>query len=129
MSMKVNKRLNGNFVIIELGGYLDFETANQLGEQFAILFRNSNSKVIFDFYELQFVGSSGVSNFVKMLCRFNRIPNKPQYVGVSREFMKLFRAFEADAPFEVRELINADQLILEHTSSNWNPETRSPYRA
>ena len=100
MKTKISDR--GEYMVVEISGYLNFETANPVAQQIERLYANDpQSKVVIDLSGLEFVGSSGISNFVKSLRVFNRSRVKPAYFGVKSEFVRLFRAFEEGSPFDI----------------------------
>jgi len=104
LSMKTKITNQGDLMIVELSGYLDFETAHPIAQSIEVLYKdNKQAKVIIDMSALEFVGSSGLANFVKNLRVFNKLKMKPAYFGVKSEFIKLFRVFEEHHPFEVVE--------------------------
>src|SRR5690606_21091001 len=103
-AMKAKVHQDGEVTVVEISGYLDFESAAPLRHSIDVLYqKNRNAKVVIDLKGLEFVGSSGVSSFVKSLRVFNNMKNKPCYCGVKSEFLRLFRAFEETDPFEVLE--------------------------
>jgi hypothetical protein len=64
-------------------------------------------KVVFNFSKLRFVGSSGISHFIKVLKKLNAAPAKPKLCNLSSEFLKMFKAYQtARNPF----LIFDDEL-------------------
>jgi anti-anti-sigma factor len=90
--------------LLELSGYLDFESSRPVAEQIESVYLNNNqARILIDMSELEFIGSSGISNFVKGLRVFNRFHMRPSYVGVKQEFQKLFKIFEEKNSFEVFE--------------------------
>ena len=100
--MRARIRNEGQFTIVELEGYLNFESALPIQDYINDIYKlNKEARILVDLKSLQFVGSSGVSNFVKGLRVFNRLKMKPFYFGVKPEFIRMFRAFEEDTPFEV----------------------------
>ena len=95
--MKAKVKLVDGFTIVELSGYLDYESAPRIKQSIRGLFSdNAQAQVLIDIKDLQFVGSTGVSTFVKDMKAFNTLKMKPFYYGVKSEFLKLFRAFEDD---------------------------------
>jgi anti-anti-sigma factor len=101
-SMKSRISRQGELTVVELSGYLSFESAGPIRESIEQIFKqNSDAQVLINLEQLEFIGSSGVSTFVKSLKNFNGLKMKPMYYGVKSEFMRLFRAFEEDKPFEV----------------------------
>ncbi len=100
--MKTKIVHQGDLTIVELSGYLDFETAHPVAQSIQSLYTtNTGAKVLIDMSGLEFVGSSGIASFVKNLRVFNKLKMKPAYFGVKSEFLKLFRVFEEQQPFEV----------------------------
>ncbi len=106
--MKTAIKNDGEFTILEISGYLDFENCRPIAESIGELYaKNQGSKVLVDLASLEFVGSSGISSFVKSLKIFNKMKIKPVYFGVKSEFIKLFRLFEGAEPFEITETVDA----------------------
>ena len=102
--MKVKTSSHSNVTVVEISGYLDFGSAAPIAEQIESIYRtNESAQVIIDMSDLEFVGSSGISNFVKGLRSFNKLHMRPSYCGVKEEFKKLFRIFEEKNSFEVFE--------------------------
>ena len=110
--MKTSIRKSGNSVIISLGGILNYETTDSLKDNLAKLSsEHTNSQVIFDLGELQFVGSSGISSFVQTLRDFNlRLNSKPVYTNVKSEFMRIMSAFDETGSFEFNHEVDLDSL-------------------
>ena len=101
-SMKTRILKAADVTLIELSGYLDFENANPIAKSIEDLYKgDQNAKIVIDLTKLEFVGSSGISSFVKSLRSFNRLRMKPAYCGMKSEFVRLFRAFEEAAPFDI----------------------------
>ncbi|MEQ1876194.1 MAG: STAS domain-containing protein, partial [Bdellovibrionia bacterium] len=89
MKAEINKQ--GDISIISLKGHLDFETAEPFRRAF--LDRLSDEKVVFNFQELSFVGSSGITLFFDLLREFaSRRTVKPKFCGMGSEFRKIFAA-------------------------------------
>ncbi len=100
--MKVKMSSQENVTVVELSGYLDFGSARPIADHLESIYRaNETAKVVIDMSELEFVGSSGISNFVKGLRAFNKLHMRPSYCGVKTEFKKLFKIFEDKNNFEV----------------------------
>src|SRR5690606_29198784 len=101
---KTRISVQGDFTVVELSGYLDFEAANPIAHTIDGIYKeNKQAKVVINMTGLEFVGSSGISSFVKNLRVFNKLKMKPAYCGVKSEFVRLFRVFEEQHPFEVSE--------------------------
>ena len=88
--------------MIQLSGCLDFETAQPFRDDLATILRSSkNTQVVFDFSELSFVGSCGITAFVQALREFNnRAPTRPRYINVQSEFRRIISAFDANQSFD-----------------------------
>jgi anti-sigma B factor antagonist len=106
--MKTALKVDGEFTILEISGYLDFENSRPIAESIGELYaKNQGSKILIDLEALEFVGSSGISTFVKSIKIFNKMKIKPVYFGVKSEFIKLFRLFEGAEPFEITDSFDA----------------------
>ena len=105
--MIMRAKQDGNVIVFELEGHLDFETTQQFEETCASFIRNSSNesqtpRVIFNMEKLKFVGSSGINQFIKVLKDFNALDQKPRLCRLSSEFQKIFRAYETSRnPFEI----------------------------
>lgn len=112
--MKTHIRKSGDTVVVSIDGKIDYETQVPLKDELMKLARqtsnsNTNSgtdstptKVIFNLKNLEFVGSSGISNLVQTLKDFNhRAAVKPRYCHVRSEFQKVIKAFDEESLFEI----------------------------
>jgi len=87
-------------IIVSFEGHLSFSHTTKLKETLQELYeRKKNKKVAFNFEKLEFVGSSGIKPFIKMLKEFNKETQKPRFYGLSTEYQRLFKAFEGRNPF------------------------------
>ena len=101
-NLKTRISVQGEVTIVELSGYLDFENANPLAESIGAIYKAEPlARVVINLRGLEFVGSSGISSFVKTLRSYNTCKVKPSYVNVKSEFQRLFRLFEEEEPFEI----------------------------
>jgi anti-anti-sigma factor len=104
--MKTQVKKIGDTLIVSMNGKLDFETSMPLREDLSKIIRetrtdSSPKKIIFNLEKLDFVGSSGISNFVQTLREFNQAaPIKPRYCNVKSEFQKVIKAFDESDAFE-----------------------------
>jgi anti-anti-sigma factor len=103
--MKTKIQKNGDQVTIQLSGCLNFETALPFKENLdSLLLGSDETQVIFDFSNLSFVGSCGITGFVQTLRDFNgRAQRKPLYRNVQSEFKRIISAFDASNSFEFGE--------------------------
>lgn len=106
--MKTQIKKTGDCVIINFEGNLDFESAEPLKENLSRILSatktDSAAKIIFDLENLEFVGSSGISNFVQTLKEFNHKTNeKPRYCNVKSEFKRIIKAFDEDQVFMIHD--------------------------
>ena len=94
---------DGNIIILELEGNLDFETTLQFREKCRDLIKKTNTqRVVFNMEKLKFVGSSGINQFIKILKECNTRKEKPKLCHVSSEFSKMFRAYQTTRnPFQI----------------------------
>src|SRR4051812_23182949 len=103
--MIMRAKQEGDLIVFELEGHLDFETTQQFEETCnALIAKNKSSRVIFNMEKLKFVGSSGINQFIKVLKDFNGLDRKPRLCRLSSEFQKIFRAYQTSRnPFEIHE--------------------------
>jgi len=101
--MIMRAKNQGNVVVFELEGHLDFETTQQLEDTCVnVLRKNESQRIVFNMEKLKFVGSSGINQFIKVLKEFNTLPEKPKLCRVSSEFAMMFKAYQtARNPFEI----------------------------
>lgn len=107
MAMKTNFKKQGDTLIVSMDGKLDVEAHEPLKADLQKLMRQqaqqdaSPKKIIFNLENLEFVGSSGISNFIQTLREFNvRAPEKPRYCNVKSEFRRVMQAFDENDSFE-----------------------------
>lgn len=102
--MIMRAKQEGDVLIFELEGHLDFETTQQFQETCASLVeKHGCRRLVFDFGKLKFVGSSGINQFISALKAFNtNKQEKPKLVRVSPEFDRLIKAYQTTRnPFEI----------------------------
>ncbi|MEO5667764.1 MAG: STAS domain-containing protein [Bdellovibrionota bacterium] len=102
--MKTQIKVQDDCTHIELSGYIDFEAMRPLAQNIEQIYKqNSGARVVINLRGLSFVGSSGISSFVKTLKVFNRLSVKPSYCGLKSEFQRMFRLFEDTDVFDICE--------------------------
>lgn len=109
--MKTQIKKDGDTVVVSIDGKIDHETQVPLKDELQKLSRQAArpnktdtvaTKVIFNLKNLEFVGSSGISNLVQTLKDFNtRAEIKPRYCHVRSEFQKIIKAFDEEQGFEI----------------------------
>ncbi len=101
--MKIQTRRQGDITVVDLEGHLDFEATRVFQETAWDLLQDArSSQVIFNLAKLRFVGSSGISQFIKAVKKLNTAPAKPKLCNLSSEFTKMFRALQtARNPFQI----------------------------
>ncbi|MGE4233270.1 MAG: STAS domain-containing protein [Bacteriovoracia bacterium] len=104
MKTLIQKTQDG--LVISLQGKLDFETTDTFKLDLErILDVGSESQLIFDFSDLQFVGSSGIIPFIQLLKDFNKkTERKPVYMNVRSEFRKMITASDTEGSFAFDDL-------------------------
>ena len=87
MQARINR--HGEIVVVYLSGRVDVETAEPFRE--ACLNQLISHKVVFDFKQLSFVGSSGLLPFLETIQEFaGRNANGFKFCGVGSEFRRVF---------------------------------------
>src|SRR4029078_11931911 len=99
--MKTQIKKEGDTIVVSMDGWLDFEAQAPLREDLAKLTKQVSTdslprKIIFNFENLEFVGSSSISSFIQTLMEFNQVSLiKPRYCNVKSEFQQIIQAFDA----------------------------------
>ena len=92
-----------------MDGNLDYEMQDPLRENLEEVLADSQKdsvpkKIIFDMKGLEFVGSSGITNFIQTLKDINdKAIVKPTYTNVKSEFKRMIRAFDDSQGFQIDE--------------------------
>ncbi len=110
--MIMRAKQNGKVVVFELEGHLEFETTVRFQDACKnILAKQPDSRLVFDFKKLKFVGSSGINHFITTMKQLLLLSPTPKMIHVSTEFDKIFNAYRtAKYPFVVHE--NMDQALI-----------------
>lgn len=94
--MQAKVTTQGDWVIVHLIGRLDVETAGPFRQ--VCLSQLTDKKVIFNFRNLSFVGSSGILPFLETMQDFMRINRQGmRFCGVGSEFRKVLAATSLNA--------------------------------
>lgn len=90
--MQARIEREGEIVVVHLSGRIDIETSDPFRE--ACLSHLKETKVIFDFTNLSFVGSTGLMPFIGTIQDFSNSNSKGvKLSGLGSEFRKLFSSF------------------------------------
>lgn len=108
--MILRAKNDGELLILELEGQLDFETTLQFHETCTSLIqKKASQKVVFNLEKLKFVGSSGINHFIRIMKDFNSpkfYKPKPKLCHLSSEFVRIFRAYQPSRnPFDIFETL------------------------
>jgi anti-anti-sigma factor len=93
-------------IIISIDGKVDYETHDEVCRIInSTISKNKenpgNRNVILNFKNLEFVGSSGITQFVQSLKSIQQNTDViPKYCGVRSEFKKIMKAFDAATDFD-----------------------------
>lgn len=104
--MKSQIKKIGDTIVVSVGGKLDYETQEPFKENLKKIAANSKTdstptKVIFDMEGLEFVGSSGITQFIQTLKEFGtKTDQKARIMKASNEFKKVMKAFDEEQTFE-----------------------------
>ena len=89
--MEAKFAVRGEVLVVELNGRLDFESAVPFRR--TCLEKLTSEKVVFDLRGLSFVGSLGLTDFVRTLDDLSKQSSTGvKFCGVSTEFRRLFEA-------------------------------------
>jgi anti-anti-sigma factor len=103
MSLRASLTNQGEVTVIALEGKLDFENQDMLRESIMNLTRQGK-KVVVDMEGLSFVGSSGITHFIRSLYELQeRGMNVPQLCNVRSEFRKIISAYDNSGDFAIHD--------------------------
>jgi len=104
--MKARIKNTRESIIISLDGKVDYETQDEVCNLInRTLSQNKTDqvakKIILNLQDLEFVGSSGITQFVQSLKAIHTQSDVvPKYCGVRSEFKKIMKAFDATNEFD-----------------------------
>jgi anti-anti-sigma factor len=93
-------------IVISIDGKIDYETQDAVAAFIgSTIERNQRDhaakEIILNFANLEFVGSSGITQFVQSLKNIhNETEFTPKYCGVKSEFQKIIKAFDEGNEFD-----------------------------
>lgn len=101
MSLRASLLNQGEITVIALEGKLDFENQDALRESILNLAKQGK-KVVVDMEGLSFVGSSGITLFIRSLYELQeRGMNVPHLCNVKSEFRKIISAYDINREFNI----------------------------
>jgi anti-anti-sigma factor len=104
--MKARIKNNADAIILYFDGKVDYESQNQVCNTLQNTIEKNKTdatpkKIIVSFENLEFVGSSGITQFVQSLKAIHADTDViPKYCGVRSEFQKIMQAFDSEHEFE-----------------------------
>jgi anti-anti-sigma factor len=104
--MKARTKTSEDSIVLYIDGKIDYETQDEVCSFInKTIERNKKDetpkKVVMNFKNLDFVGSSGITQFVQSLKQIHTDTHvTPKYCGVRSEFQKIMKAFDAENEFE-----------------------------
>jgi anti-anti-sigma factor len=106
--MKARIKNTNESIIISLDGKVDYESQDEVCNLInRTVSQNQNrtdqaaKKIILNLRELEFVGSSGITQFVQSLKAIHQQTDiVPKYCGVRSEFRKIMKAFDETNEFD-----------------------------
>jgi len=119
--MKAKIKKVGDTIVVSVDGKLDYETQEPFKEDLKKITKSKAGtdstpmQVIFNMKKLEFVGSSGISQFIQTLKDFgNQNEEKTTIVHASSEFKKVMRAFDDEAIFEFHDNDDIAKKAIDH---------------
>ena len=103
--MKAKISSQDDSIVISIDGKIDYETQDAVAAFIGSTIERNNrdhsaKDIILNFENLEFVGSSGITQFVQSLKNIhNETDFTPKYCGVRSEFQKIIKAFDEGNEF------------------------------
>lgn len=125
---KISTDVNGN-IIIQMEGGFDYEYSLPLTKELKRLaVKNTNKQITIDLDAMDFVGSSGIGEFIatiKDLQHHNN--NRFVLVNVNSEFQKVFRLYNLDDSFKLSsEVVMAIEEAFDNDDTDLSAITGKP---
>lgn len=108
--MKARIKSSGNTIVLYLDGKIDYETQDDVCQVISRTLAKNNGKpgtdsvaknIVVNFQGLEFVGSTGITQFVQSLKAIHSETDvTPKYCGVRSEFQKIMKAFDEGNEFD-----------------------------
>lgn len=111
-AMKSQIKKVGESIVVQVDGKLDYETQDAFKESLRELASKKKSaktdatptEIIFNMEKLEFVGSSGITQYIQTLKDFaQKTDQKAKILNASSEFKKVMKAFDDEHIFEFNE--------------------------
>ncbi len=97
--MKIDINTNSDAVVMSFAGFLDFESVGQFSEAMSRL--ELSKKLVFDFRDLEFVGSSGITSFIDTIDKFyQKHEGQIRLAGVGSDFKKIIERYDCSRSIE-----------------------------
>ena len=94
MKVEIDRDAFGN-IIVRMKGDMSYENAAPLRNEIqSLLSKNPSASVTINMQNVDFVGASGIGQFVKTLKTVNRDQTKVRLSNVRSEFIKVFRIYD-----------------------------------
>ena len=99
MNIKVTKE--GKKSIMFLSGSIDIPGAENLKKSLTELLESDTGEVVFDFKEVNFIGSSGIGKLLIFYKNFTAKGGNITITNLNKEIKALFRAIKLDKLFNI----------------------------
>lgn len=97
--MKIDVNANSESVVMSFTGFLDFESVGQFSEVMNKL--SLSKKLVFDFKDLEFVGSSGITSFIDTIDKiYQKHEGQIKLAGVGSDFRKIIEGYNCSKSIE-----------------------------
>ncbi|MBP9673456.1 MAG: anti-sigma factor antagonist [Bacteriovoracaceae bacterium] len=110
--------IHGN-IVVQMRGGLDYDTSIPLRKELKVLLNaNPYSKVTVDMEMVEFVGSSGIGQFVDTICSINSENDSARLTlsNVKNEFLRVFKLYAQGNSQDIEKYIESFDMENDHTS-------------
>ncbi|MCI0471000.1 MAG: STAS domain-containing protein [Candidatus Aminicenantes bacterium] len=99
--MNIKVTTEGNKTIMFLSGSIDIPGAETLKKSLTQILESDSKEVIFDFKEVNFIGSSGIGKLLIFYKNFTSRGGKIFIEHLNKEIKALFKAIKLDKLFNI----------------------------
>jgi anti-sigma B factor antagonist len=124
MSLKANIYTDSNGdILVHMSGGLDYETTAPIDLELKELARtNPRCTIILDLHHVDFVGSSGIGQFVETLNFLGSKTQKLKLINVKPEFQKVFKLYQLK---NLEQLLNQFETDETEDLAQWSARPRT----
>lgn len=102
MEFKLESKNTDEFLVLYPKGELDVYNTKKFKEKSLKIYEKDKKDILFDFGELEYLDSTGLSSLIYILKEIEKDGNKIVIENINNSIMKLFKITKLEDMFEIR---------------------------